>query len=141
MQTIKYPPRSEWNELIRRPAMDDTRLSDVVSGILDDVRQKGDDAVRRYELKFDQVKLDNLLLSEAEKAEAGTLSGELKQAILQAKTNIEKFHAAQKQDLPKIETSPGVVCWQKAVAIEKIGLYVPGGTAPLFSTVLMLAVP
>lgn len=142
MQTIKYPPRSEWKELIRRPAMDDARLSDVAGEILDQVRQKGDEAVKTYELKFDKVNLENLLLSEAEKAEAGALvSKELKQAILQAKTNIEKFHAAQRQDLPKIETSPGVVCWQKAVAIEKVGLYIPGGTAPLFSTVLMLAVP
>jgi histidinol dehydrogenase len=141
MQTIKYPPRREWNELIRRPSMDDSRLSDVVSGILNDVRQKGDEAVKMYASKFDRVNLDALLLSEAEKAEAATVSEALKQAILQAKTHIEKFHAAQKQDLPKVETSPGVVCWQKAVAIEKVGLYIPGGTAPLFSTVLMLAVP
>ena len=142
MQIIKYPPQSEWKELIRRPSMDDARLSDVVSGILDDVRQKGDEAVKAYESKFDKVNLERLLLPDAEKAEADILvSKELKQAILQAKANIEKFHAAQKQDLPKVETSPGVVCWQKAVAIEKVGLYVPGGTAPLFSTVLMLAVP
>ena len=142
MQIIKYPPQSEWKELIRRPSMDDTRLSDVVTGILDDVRQKGDEAVKMYESKFDKVNLERLLLPDAEKAEADALvSKELKQAILQAKANIEKFHAAQKQDLPKVETSPGVVCWQKAVAIEKVGLYVPGGTAPLFSTVLMLAVP
>lgn len=128
--------------MIRRPSMDDTRLSDVVTGILDDVRQKGDEAVKMYESKFDKVNLERLLLPDAEKAEADALvSKELKQAILQAKANIEKFHAAQKQDLPKVETSPGVVCWQKAVAIEKVGLYVPGGTAPLFSTVLMLAVP
>ena len=142
MQIIKYPPQSEWKELIRRPSMDDARLSDVVTGILDDVRQKGDEAVKMYESKFDKVNLECLLLPNAEKAEADALvSKELKQAILQAKANIEKFHAAQKQDLPKVETSPGVVCWQKAVAIEKVGLYVPGGTAPLFSTVLMLAVP
>ena len=142
MQIIKYPPQSEWKELIRRPSMDDTRLSDVVTGILDDVRQKGDEAVKMYESKFDKVNLERLLLPDAEKVEADALvSKELKQAILQAKANIEKFHAAQKQDLPKVETSPGVVCWQKAVAIEKVGLYVPGGTAPLFSTVLMLAVP
>lgn len=142
MQIIKYPSRREWKELIRRPSMDDARLSDVVSGILDDVRQKGDEAVKMYESKFDKVNLERLLLPDAEKAEADALvSKELKQAILQAKANIEKFHAAQKQDLPKVETSPGVVCWQKAVAIDKVGLYIPGGTAPLFSTVLMLAVP
>jgi histidinol dehydrogenase len=142
MQIIKYPPQSEWKELIGRPSIDNTCLSDTVNGILDDVRQKGDEAVKIYEAKFDGVNLESLLLSEEEKTEAGTLiTPELKQAILQAKANIEKFHAAQKQDLPKVETSQGVVCWQKAVAIEKIGLYVPGGTAPLFSTVLMLSVP
>ncbi|MDR1632349.1 MAG: histidinol dehydrogenase [Dysgonamonadaceae bacterium] len=141
MQIIKYPLQNEWEGLIRRPSMDDTRLSDVVSGILDDVRQKGDEAVKMYGLKFDQVNLDDLSLSEAEKSEADSLTKDLKQAILQAKAHIEKFHAAQRQELPKIETCRGVICWQKAVAIERIGLYIPGGTAPLFSTVLMLAVP
>ncbi|GHT69200.1 histidinol dehydrogenase [Bacteroidia bacterium] len=142
MQIIKYPPRDAWKDLIRRPVLDDARLSGVVREILDDVRQRGDEAVQMYEAKFDHVELKNLLLSEAEKAEANDwVSKELKQAILSAKTNIEKFHSAQKQNLPKVETSPGVVCWQKASPIEKVGLYIPGGTAPLFSTVLMLAVP
>jgi histidinol dehydrogenase len=142
LQIIKYPPRETWKDLIRRPAINDVRLSDVVGEILDDVRQRGDKAVQAYEEKFDQVKLDSLLLSEIEKEEADRwVSEELKQAILSAKAHIEKFHSAQKQDFPKIETSPGVVCWQKASAIEKVGLYIPGGTAPLFSTVLMLAVP
>ncbi|MDR0734084.1 MAG: histidinol dehydrogenase [Dysgonamonadaceae bacterium] len=142
MQTINYPPRSEWEALIRRPSMDASRLSDVVGGILDDVKTNGDEAVRRYEREFDHATPDALLLSEAEKAEAKTaVSQALKQAILQAKANIEKFHAAQKQTFAEIETSPGVVCRQKAVAIEKVGFYIPGGTAPLFSTVLMLAIP
>jgi len=142
MQIIKYPSRDEWKELIRRPAINDAQLSGVVSEILEDVRQRGDEAVKTYTAKFDQVELESLLLSEAEKKEAnGLVFKELKQAILSAKTNIEKFHSAQKQDLPKVETSPGVVCWQKTSPIEKIGLYIPGGTAPLFSTVLMLAVP
>lgn len=142
MQIIKYPPRDVWEDLIRRPAIDDAHLSDTVREILDDVRQRGDEAVRRYEAKFDHVELESLLLSGAEKTEANSLvSKELKQAILRAKANIEKFHSAQKQDLPRVETSPGVVCWQKASPVEKVGLYIPGGTAPLFSTVLMLAVP
>ena len=142
MQLIKYPPRDVWKDLIRRPAIDDARLSGIVSEILDNVRQGGDEAVRAYAAKFDHVELESLLLSEAEKEEAnGLITKELKQAILRAKANIETFHSAQKQVLPKIETSPGVVCWQKAMPVEKVGLYIPGGTAPLFSTVLMLAVP
>jgi len=142
MQIIKYPSRNEWKDLIRRPAIDNTHLMEVVIEVLNDVRHRGDEAVKTYEEKFDQVVLDSLLLSEADKKEAdGLVSEELKEAILIAKANIEKFHSAQKQDLPKIETSPGVVCWQKASPIEKVGLYIPGGTAPLFSTVLMLAVP
>ncbi|MDR0769018.1 MAG: histidinol dehydrogenase [Dysgonamonadaceae bacterium] len=142
MQLTKYPPRNIWKDLIRRPAINNDRLSETVSGILDAVRQKGDEAVRTYEAKFDHVELENLLLTDAEKEEANRLvSDELKQAILIAKANIETFHSAQKQDLPKIETSPGVVCWQKALPVEKVGLYIPCGTAPLFSTVLMLAVP
>ncbi|MDR2622003.1 MAG: histidinol dehydrogenase [Dysgonamonadaceae bacterium] len=142
MQLIKYPPRDTWEDLIRRPSLDDTRLRDVVSEILDNVRQRGDEAIQAYEAKFDHVELESLLLSDAEKEEANSLvSKELKQAILSAIANIEKFHSAQKQDFSKIETSPGVVCWQKALPVEKVGLYIPGGTAPLFSTVLMLAIP
>ncbi|GHT62568.1 histidinol dehydrogenase [Bacteroidia bacterium] len=142
MQTIKYPPRNLWKDFIRRPAIDDARLSGVVSEIVEDVRQRGDEAVCAYEAKFDGVELESLLLSEAEKKEANRLvSKELKQAIRIAKTHIEIFHSAQKQPLPKVETTPGVVCWQKALPIEKVGLYIPGGTAPLFSSVLMLAVP
>lgn len=142
MQIIKYPPRHVWKDLIRRPAIDDTHLSGVVREILDDVQLRGDIAVQMYGVRFDHVEQKSLLLSEAEKAEANSfVSNELKQAILRAKANIEKFHSAQKQDFPKVETSPGVVCWQKASPIEKVGLYIPGGTAPLYSTVLMLAVP
>jgi len=142
MQIIKYPSRNEWEDLIRRPVIDDNRISNVVSVILEEVRQGGDKAVKVCTAKFDKVILENFELSEKEKTEAISLvSKELKEAILIAKANIEKFHSAQKQDLPKIETSPGVICWQKALPIEKVGLYIPGGTAPLFSTVLMLAVP
>jgi len=142
MQTIKYPQKSDWAQLLIRPTFDNSTLTETVSDILEDVRIRCDEAVKEYGLKFDKVQLSDLQVSENEIVEAEKLvSEELKSAILLAKNNIEKFHAAQLHDLPKIETMPGVTCWQKAVAIEKIGLYIPGGTAPLFSTVLMLAVP
>jgi histidinol dehydrogenase len=142
IQIITYPTPEEWNGLARRPVSDPSALSDTVRAILDDVREEGDAAVKRYGEKFDKVSLTTLRVSEEEMDEAATLvSGELKQAIHTAKENIGKFHAAQRFTGEKIETSPGVACWQKAVAIEKVGLYIPGGTAPLFSTVLMLAVP
>ena len=142
MQTIKYPQKNEWAKLLTRPTFDNSALTETVSAILNDVRKRGDEAVKEYELKFDKVQLSNLQVSENEIVEAEKLvSEELKSVILSAKNNIEKFHAAQRHELPKIETMPGVVCWQKAVAIEKVGLYIPGGTAPLFSTVLMLAIP
>jgi histidinol dehydrogenase len=135
-------PLEDLGVYIRRPAIDNSQLQETVRAVLDDVKKRGDAAVKAYELKFDKVSIDNLLVSEAEKAEAKNLiSEELKTAILVAKANIEKFHTAQKQELPRVETNPGVVCWQKAVPIEKVGLYIPGGTAPLFSTVLMLALP
>jgi histidinol dehydrogenase len=139
---VKYPPSSQWDEIVRRPAIDHTHLFDLVRTLLDDVQIRGDEAVKEAELKFDQVVLNDLAVSEHEKTEAaGQVSPDLKTAILTAKTHIEKFHTAQKQELLKIETAPGVVCWQKTSAIQKVGLYIPGGTAPLFSTVLMLAVP
>lgn len=142
MEIIRYPLEEQWEKLIQRPALDVTGLFDTVRTVLDDVRQEGDAAVKRYEERFDQVVLSELQVSAQEWDEAeGLLSEELKQAIRVAKRNIETFHLSQQFRGEKIETSPGVVCWQKAVAIEKVGLYVPGGTAPLFSTVLMLAVP
>ncbi|MBP5525525.1 MAG: histidinol dehydrogenase [Paludibacteraceae bacterium] len=125
-----------------RPALDNSSLTETVTAVLDDIKSRGDAAVKEYELKFDKVQLDSLQVSEDEIAEAETLvADELKNAIRLAKGNIEKFHAAQDHELPRIETMPGVTCWQKAMPIEKVGLYIPGGTAPLFSTVLMLAVP
>lgn len=142
MQLIKYPAESEWAALLERPHFDNTQLFDTVRNILNDIKQRGDVAVKEYEEKFDHVKLEKLQVTDAEIAEAeASLSEELKQAIKNAKVNIEKFHKAQDQELPCVETAPGVVCWQKAKAIEKVGLYIPGGTAPLFSTVLMLAIP
>lgn len=142
MEVIKYPSREDWASLAKRPALDVTTLFDTVRTVLDEVRQEGDAAVKRYEEKFDKVRLSDLRVSEAEIQEARELvSEDLKQAIRMAKDNIEKFHASQRFTGQKVETTSGVTCWQKAVAIEKVGLYIPGGTAPLFSTVLMLAVP
>lgn len=142
MEIINYPDRSNWPELAKRPAMDVSTLFDTVNPVLAAVRTEGDEAVKRYEEKFDKVTLDTLRVSadEIKRAEEN-VPAELKQAIQTAYANIARFHAAQEFTGEKIETTPGVVCWQKAVAIEKVGLYIPGGTAPLFSTVLMLAVP
>jgi len=139
---IKYPPKSQWDEIIRRPVADYSLLRETVSTVLDTVKSRGDQAVKEYSLKFDYVEPLQLRVTEKEIADAEKLiSAELKDAILTAKGNIEKFHRMQQINPPIIETTPGVFCWQKSVAIEKVGLYIPGGTAPLFSTVLMLAVP
>ena len=142
MEVIKYPSKADWPSLVKRPALDVTTLFDTVRTVLNELRSEGDAAVKRYEEKFDKVTLSGLQVSEEEIKEARELvSEDLKQAIRTAKANIEKFHASQRFTGQKVETTSGVTCWQKAVAIEKVGLYIPGGTAPLFSTVLMLAVP
>jgi len=142
MKIINYPSESEWPALLERPVYDTTQLNEIVSGVLQSIKSRGDEAVREFELKFDQVELKDLQVSESEFTDAESIvPDELKQAIKLAKQNITAFHAAQDVPLPKVETVPGVICWQKAVAIEKVGLYIPGGTAPLFSTVLMLALP
>lgn len=142
MNLIINPDKSQWAELLKRPVMNTESLFDTVRGIIERVKAEGDRAVLEYEKKFDKVALAALAVTEEEQAEAETLVGEeLKKAIRLAKRNIETFHAAQRFEGKPVETQPGVTCWQKAVAIEKVGLYIPGGTAPLFSTVLMLAVP
>ena len=142
MNLITNPDKSQWTELLKRPVMNTENLFDTVRSIIDRVKAEGDRAVLEYEEKFDKVALTALAVTEEEQAEAETLVGEeLKKAIRLAKQNIETFHAAQRFEGKRVETQPGVTCWQKAVAIEKVGLYIPGGTAPLFSTVLMLAVP
>ena len=142
MNIIRYPERSEWTKIVERPHLDMSQLNETVASVLADVKRRGDDAVKGYELKFDHVDLPDLAVSEAEMNEAEKLvSTELKAAIMVAHHNIQAFHEAQKFRGKKIETQPGVTCWQKSVAIEKVGLYIPGGTAPLFSTVLMLATP
>jgi histidinol dehydrogenase len=142
MQIIKYPKKEKWQALLTRPTIDTKFLERTVANILADVKAHGDAALRHCARHFDKVELDDFLVSEAEFAEADRrVSAELKDAIQAAKANIEKFHAAQTQESEIIETTRGVFCWRKSVAIEKVGLYVPAGTAPLFSTVLMLAIP
>ena len=142
MILITNPDRTQWTELLKRPVKNTETLFDTVRRIIDCVKAEGDCAVLRYEEQFDKVALGALTVTEEEQKEAEALvSEELKKAIRLAKQNIEIFHAAQCFEGKRIETQPGVTCWQKAVGIEKVGLYIPGGTAPLFSTVLMLAVP
>ena len=136
------PPSSEWNSILKRPAFDNSQLEESVSKILLDIKLNGEEAVKKYVLKFDGVDLKELRVSDSE-IEAAILlvSTDLKAAIDVAKSNIEKFHFSQIQKVEKIETTPGVICWRKSVAIQKVGLYIPGGSAPLFSTLLMLGIP
>lgn len=142
MEIVRFPSRADWPALAKRPTLDVTALFDTVRTVLDRVRQEGDAAVKAYEEQFDKVILSELRVSSEEMAEAGqAVSEELKAAIQRAKANIERFHTAQRFQGVEVETTQGVRCWQKAMPIEKVGLYIPGGTAPLFSTVLMLAVP
>ena len=142
MILISNPDKSQWQEILKRPVMNTENLFDTVRSVIDRVKEEGDRAVLDYEEKFDKVVLASLAVSEEEQQEVENLvSEDLKAAIRLAKQNIETFHAAQRFEGKKVQTQPGVTCWQKAVAIEKVGLYIPGGTAPLFSTVLMLAVP
>ncbi|MDR1865908.1 MAG: histidinol dehydrogenase [Bacteroidales bacterium] len=142
MEVIRFPAREEWKNAVSRPAMDHSGLYATVEKVMHDVRMNGDRAALEYGRQFDGVRLHRPEATEEEIAEAETLvSEELKNAIRVARRNIETFHRSQVITPKRIETVPGVVCWQKAVAIDKVGLYVPGGTAPLFSTVLMLAVP
>ena len=142
MKIIKYPVRSEWSKILARPSFDTSSLNTTVSSILAEIKSNGDKAVISYEEKFDKVQLSSLSVSPKEIEDSEKhLSEDLKSAIQTAQDNIAKFHSSQILESKKIETTKGVVCWQKAVGIEKVGLYIPGGTAPLFSTVLMLAVP
>lgn len=142
MKTILYPQREEWEALLKRPEVEVEAVRETVNQVLARVRAEGDRAVLDYEAQFDGVALESLAVTEAELDEAEeSVSISLKAAILLAQQNIRKFHAAQRFEGERIETLPGVVCWQRAVPIERVGLYIPGGTAPLFSTVLMLAIP
>lgn len=142
MKIIKYPERNQWNEILKRPVFETENLFSTVQEIIDRVKQDGDKAVLEYGAKFDKAQLNTLEVTPEEiKAAEKEVGIDLKSALYMAKHNIETFHAAQRFEPQKVETMKGVLCWQKAVAIEKIGLYIPGGTAPLFSTVLMLALP
>jgi histidinol dehydrogenase len=142
MKIVKYPDKNTWADLLKRPEIDSAILESSVKEILNDVKNNGDQAVLNYTNTFDKVKFESFAISESEITESKNLvSGALKKAIADAKNNIEKFHVAQKTQNKIIETTPGVKCWQKCTPIEKVGLYIPGGTAPLFSTVLMLGIP
>lgn len=142
MNIIRYPEKAEWASIVERPHLDVSQLNATVSGILEDVKCHGDEAVIRYEAKFDHASLVSLAVTEQEIEEACNLvNKDLHDALVLAHDNIYKFHASQQFESKKIETVKGVTCWQKSVPIEKVGLYIPGGTAPLFSTVLMLATP
>lgn len=138
----EYPEKKTWKALLARPSLDDSSLEASVANILKEVKQNGDEAVKRFATMFDKATISHFTVTSQEINEAVLLvNDELKQAIEQAKSNIEKFHYAQLKPEEPVETMSGVVCWRKSVAIEKVGLYVPGGSAPLFSTLLMLGIP
>ncbi|CAZ98650.1 histidinol dehydrogenase [Zobellia galactanivorans] len=142
MKKIYSPDRSEWNRILERPTQTVADIEQTVEAIFKEVRANGDATLRKYTEKFDGVVLENIVVSEDEIEEASALvSQELKDAIQLAKNNIEVFHKAQKTSKVSVETANGVQCWQEKRPIQKVGLYIPGGTAPLFSTILMLAVP
>jgi histidinol dehydrogenase len=142
MKTYFNPDKNLWPQILQRPMLDVSGLYETVQSVLNEIKQSGDQALQKFTKKFDGVDLEDFRVPEKEITEAeNQVSPDLKKAIELASANIEKFHRAQKTEIRKIETMPGVVCWQKPVAIQKVGLYIPGGTAPLFSTVLMLAIP
>jgi len=142
MKTINNPPKSQWPALCERPQIELDFLEGSIKNIINRVRKSGDEALRELTLQFDKVQIDVIQVSDQEVSEALTsIPSALKTSILAAAKNIEVFHAAQRRASEKIETMPGVTCWRKATAIQKVGIYIPGGSAPLFSTVLMLGVP
>src|SRR3954451_22797208 len=142
LAVYEYPEKKEWKRLLARPSLEDSSLEASVSNILKEVKQNGDEAVKRFVTMFDKVTIKNLLVSAEEiNAALSLVDDELKHAIEQAKGNIEKFHSTQLQSEAPVETMPGIKCWRKSLPIEKVGLYIPGGSAPLFSTLLMLGIP
>ena len=142
MKRYNYPKKNLWSEICSRPTFEQEELEHGVKTILDNVKVDGDKALFSYTEKYDSVILKELIVSEKEIQQAQcAVSNELKLAIQEAKNNIQKFHLSQKEEIKPLETIEGVLCWRKSVAIEKVGLYIPGGSAPLFSTVLMLGVP
>lgn len=142
MKKFLYPYRTEWESILMRPTQTVSDIEEIVNSIFKEVQADGDTVIKKYTAQFDKVTLDSLLVTEAEIENASiSVSDALKQAINLAKSNIEKFHAAQRTAKVEVETMPGVECWQEKRPIQKVGLYIPGGTAPLFSTILMLAIP
>src|SRR5882762_6233447 len=142
MKTYLYPDKKEWGKLLQRPTFDTVSLQGKVKAVLDDVKQNGDAAIKKYTAQFDRVQLNDFVITENETNGAvAALPDELKEAIQMAANNINTFHQQQTSKVEIIETMPGIRCWRKNVGIEKVGLYIPGGTAPLFSTLLMLAIP
>lgn len=142
MKIVQYPERAAWQQLLTRPAIDNSSLQQKVREVMTEVKLQGDTAVKKFTRQFDGVDLADLVVSEKEIREAASLlSDELKRAIRQAAENIELFHQKQTAAVEVIETMPGIQCWRRSIGIEKVGLYIPGGTAPLFSTILMLAIP
>lgn len=142
MNKIYNPKRADWKDVLKRPTQTVADIEGLVNGIFEEVRSNGDGTLKKYTEQFDKVVLESMLVSEAEiEAAKSLVSADLKEAIKLAKSNIEVFHEAQKTDRVEVETAPGVTCWQEKRPIQKVGLYIPGGTAPLFSTILMLAVP
>ncbi len=142
LSVFLYPDKSEWKSILKRPQLNTESLDASVSNILNEVKEHGDAALKKFASMFDKVTIENFIVTSEEIDNAATLiDQELKDAINNAKQNIEKFHAAQISKEPKIEVQPGITCWRKSLPIERVGLYIPGGTAPLFSTILMLAIP
>lgn len=142
MKIYRYPQQETWTELVKRPTLEQNEISELIAEIFKKVEDNGDRALMEFNKKFDKAETKNISVtdSEIEKAE-NQISDELKIAIQEAKENISKFHTSQVPEIQKVETTKGVVCWRENRAVEKVGIYIPGGTAPLFSTVLMLAVP
>lgn len=141
MQLIFYPQQKDMAKILKRPTQDFSTVKETVQHILNDVQQLGDAALKEYTKRFDNIDLNDFAVTDEEWQTASTIDDDVKKAIQLAIKNVSTFHAAQKQPVSKIETMPGVVCWRKPVAIDKVGLYIPGGTAPLFSTLIMLGVP
>jgi histidinol dehydrogenase len=141
MQLVKYPDKKDWPQLLQRPSQNFTSVKNIVQDILNNVQQRGDEALKDYTKQFDNIELNDFTVSDEEWQTAESINGNLKEAIQLAIKNVRTFHEVQKEPVQKIETMPGIICWRKSVAIEKIGLYIPGGTAPLFSTLIMLTAP
>ncbi len=142
MKIIKYPEAGQWKDLLKRPVFETASLEARVIPVLEAVKKEGDIAIKRFTSQFDGVDITDIKVSSLEIDEANLLvDEELKIAMRAARQNIEKFHSLQKEETKVVETTPGVKCWRKSVPIQKVGFYIPGGTAPLFSTILMLAIP